>query len=244
MQECPEAVFVPLNPAPGRKCPHTLGTDWAQLLILLTNKWVSNKEKSCRARWKGPSVLLRLGTHSPVALSGRNDALQGSAAAGAPLQQLGRIHERLQPSAPCAAALARCKGALGRCQRLAYGKDLQARRRTGTIPRFVNLPATFAVHCKPSEQVGLADIATVCSVQAAQCRGFKGLFCTALQVIDLVHEPPAGVAAESEEAEADDWSLYDYPALYHRVFGYRNFSKEVRCLSFSVKLGYEGELLC
>ena len=52
-----------------------------------------------------------------------------------------------------------------------------------------------------------------------------------MQVITLMHEPPAGVATESEEAEADEWSLYDYPALYHRVFGYRDFSKEVRCFS-------------
>lgn len=52
-----------------------------------------------------------------------------------------------------------------------------------------------------------------------------------MQVAELVHEPPAGVATESEEAEADEWSLYDYPALYHRVFGYRNFQTEVRCFS-------------
>ena len=53
-----------------------------------------------------------------------------------------------------------------------------------------------------------------------------------MQVIETVHEPPAGVATEGEEAEADEWSLYDYPALYHRVFGYRDYPKEARCLSY------------
>ncbi|KAK9820975.1 hypothetical protein WJX81_005721 [Elliptochloris bilobata] len=42
----------------------------------------------------------------------------------------------------------------------------------------------------------------------------------------VVQAPSEGVSSEAEEAESDDWSLYDYPALYHRVFGYRDFKTE------------------
>ena len=107
----------------------------------------------------GPSVAP--GTASVA--SQRNDARQGGPTPCAPLQQCDCNNERLQPSAPCSAALARRKGALGRCQRVAWGKSLQARRCTGTLRRFANLPATYAVHCKPAERSALTKMATICS---------------------------------------------------------------------------------
>ena len=38
----------------------------------------------------------------------------------------------------------------------------------------------------------------------------------------------ASAVSSTGEAEDADWSLYDYPALYDRVFGYRNFNEEAR----------------
>jgi len=38
----------------------------------------------------------------------------------------------------------------------------------------------------------------------------------------------ACAVSSAGEAEEADWSLYDYPALYDRVFGYRDFAEEAR----------------
>lgn len=51
--------------------------------------------------------------------------------------------------------------------------------------------------------------------------------CISQQSQRLTSELLPGTASEADDA-GSDWSLYDYPTLYDRVFGYRDFEEEVR----------------